>query len=224
MSRPSISHVLRQPGELARQCLQQRELRELALFSIAAIALCGAIFGATIGSSRGGVQVLYAAVKVPAACLLTLAVCAPAYYAFANVFGRAWSMRTVVGLTLSSIARASLALLATVPPLWFLIDTGAGYHATAFWAALAYGASGLAALGVLVRALGEGRHRLLVLALVVGMFGLVGGQTAWMLRPYLGRPSQASVPFLRAPDGVFAERVWTSGQSAAGVWEGEDEP
>lgn len=89
---------------------------------------------------------------------------------------------------------------------------------------MAYGLSGLAALGVLLRALDRAARRGLVVGLMVGLFCVVGGQSAWMLRPYLGRPSQAEVPLLRAPDGVFAERVWTSGRSSLGWFDEEPYP
>lgn len=219
-----LSELLRSPQSVARQCVEQQRLQELALVSIGAIALCGALFGATVGGYRGGLQVLYAAIKVPAACLWTLAVCVPAYYAFANVFARPLPMRAVAALTLASIARASLVLLAAVPVLWLMIDMGASYHATALWSSVAYGLSGLAALGVLLRALDRAARRGLVVGLMVGLFCVVGGQSAWMLRPYLGRPSQAEVPLLRAPDGVFAERVWTSGRSSLGWFDEEPYP
>ncbi|MDH5671060.1 MAG: hypothetical protein OEZ06_02865 [Myxococcales bacterium] len=42
---------------------------------------------------------------------------------------------------------------------------------------------------MLLRALGPQTHRALLMVLMVGLFGLAGGQTAWQLRPFLGRPS-----------------------------------
>lgn len=220
-----LSELLRAPEVVARRCVHDpngdRELRRLTLVSIAAIVCGGALFGMTLGAYRGGLQMLFAAVKIPAAGLLTLACTAPAYYALSNVVGRRWPMQSVVALGLSSTARASLVLVASVPVLWFLIDVGAGYHMVALWASAVYGLAGVAALGVVYRALAGTPHRLWVLAVMVALFGVVGGQTAWSLRPFLGRPSQAQVPFLRAPDGVFVERVWTSGRSAMGHYDSD---
>ena len=216
-----VSQLLRAPEQVARECVEERRLPQLALVSISAIALGGALFGATVGGYRGGLQVLYSAIKVPAACLWTLALCVPAYYAFTNIFGRALPVRVVAALTLASIARASLVLLAAVPVIWLMVDMGASYHATALWASVAYGLAGLSALGVMLRALGDRSKRFVVAGLMVSLFCIVGGQSAWIMRPYLGRPSQAEVPFLRAPDGVFAERVWKSGRSSMGWFDEE---
>ena len=80
-----------------------------------------------------------------------------------------------------------------------------------------YGLSGVASLGVMLRALG--RAVWATAALFVALFGLVGGQTAWTLRPYMGRPSQGRVPFLRLPDGQFAKHLYTSGRSSVGLYE-----
>ena len=224
MSARIVSDLLRSPQAIAEQSTQGRDLRSLALVSLGAIVLGGAAFGATVGGYRGGLQVLYAAIKVPAACLWTLTLCMSGYYAVANVFGTTLSMRAIAALTLASIARASLVLLACVPALWLMIDLGASYHTTALWASVAYGLSGLAALGVFLRALGNGRRRWLMAGLMVALFCIAGGQGAWMLRPYLGRPSQTEIPFLRSPDGVFAERVWTSGRSSMGWFDSEGSP
>jgi hypothetical protein len=49
-------------------------------------------------------------------------------------------------------------------------------------------------------------------------FGVLG-QTAWMLRPFFGRPAQRAVPFVRAREGSFADAVVRSSKSAAGVYE-----
>jgi hypothetical protein len=51
------------------------------------------------------------------------------------------------------------------------------------------------------------------------VFFAVLGQTAWMLRPFFGRPSQTSIPFVRAPEGTLADALVTSSKSAAGIYE-----
>jgi hypothetical protein len=47
--------------------------------------------------------------------------------------------------------------------------------------------------------------------------GPVGGQTAWMLRPFLGRPAQEQVPFLRHRESSFLDAVSKSAATGAGV-------
>lgn len=52
-------------------------------------------------------------------------------------------------------------------------------------------------------------------------FFCVAGQTAWSLRPFVGRPAQADVPLLRAPEGTFLEAVVTGVDSARGRYQDE---
>lgn len=194
-------------------------MRAIAATSIGAIVLGAAAFGGVLGAFRGGVQIAYAAVKLPLAVLATLVVCAPAFHALAASFGRAWPLRSVASLTLAAAGRCSLLLLAAAPVLWLLIDFGIGYHDAALVAALAYGGAGIAALSVVVRGLGKGPHRALTTVSFVLVFFVVAGQTSWALRPYLVRPRTEAVPFLRDREGSFVESVLTSGRSTMGDYD-----
>jgi len=154
--------------------------------------------------------------------VLTLAVCAPAFHAFAAALGHGLSMRSLLALILVATARASLVLFALLPVLWLLSDFTEGfethYHQVTFTAALMYGVAGLAALGVLLRAFPRAPSTWPVLAGFVCTFFLVAGQTAWSLRPFVGRPAEQDSPWLRAPEGTFVEAVWRGTDSARGVY------
>lgn len=213
------SWLLRSPGDVATACREQTNLRPLVGVSLVAIALGTMVFGAVLGSYRGGVQILYAAVKVPVAILAALAICVPAFYAIAAVLGRPWPLRTVASLMLVSAARASLLLLAFSPAVWLGYDLGLSYHAAALAAAAAYGTAGLASLGLLLRGLGPGVGRWLTAATFAALFFGVVGQTGWVLRPYLVRPRTEEVPFVRARDSGFVEALWTSARSAMGRYD-----
>lgn len=216
MSATVLARLLRAPGEIARACRDDEpEVRSIAATSLASIALGAAAFGGVLGSFRGGAQILYGAAKVPLAVLATLALSAPAFHALAAVLGRPWPMRSIVALALASAGRSSLVLLAFAPALWLMLDFGMGYHTAAIVASGAYAVAGFAALSLLVRGLGEGKGRLTTAIAFIGVFFAVGGQTAWILRPYLVRPRATSVPFLRDREGSFAEAVLTSVTSAA---------
>jgi hypothetical protein len=190
-----LERVLRRPGDVAAECVSGRADRTMVGTSLATIAVGVAVFGGVVGSMRGGVQIAFAGVKLPLATLATLIVCVPAFLAFAAVLGRAWSYRAVVALTLAAGARAALCLVAAAPALWLLVACGAGYDAMKLLATLAYGAAGLAALSVLVRALGEGPGRATAATAFVGVFLVVGAQMAWSLRPFLVRPDAREVVF-----------------------------
>ena len=128
-------------------------------------------------------------------------------------------MRAVVSLVLAAAGRSSLVLLAFAPALWLAVDCGLGYHSAALAASLAYAVAGLAALGVLVRGIGAGEGRVLTTLAFVAMFFAVGGQTAWILRPYLVRPRAQSIPFVRDREGGFADALFTAGRSSMGIYD-----
>jgi hypothetical protein len=210
-----LARLLRSPGSIATACRDDDpDVRAIAAASIAAIALGAAAFGGVVGSFRGGIQIFYGAVKVPLAVLATLSLCAPAFHAVAAAFGRPWPMRSIIALTLAAAGRSSLVLLAFAPALWLVFDCGLGYHKAAVFASLAYGVAGLAALSVMIRGLGEGTGRMRTALAFLGIFFAVGGQTAWILRPYLVRPRTPDVPFLRAREGSFSDAVMDSASSA----------
>jgi hypothetical protein len=122
---------------------------------------------------------------------------------------------------LSASARAALVMLALAPVLWLAVDLGLSYHASVLLASIMYLTSGLSALGIVLRGLGGSLRAVLTVAAAGLVFFAVLGQTAWMLRPFFGRPSQTSVPFVRAREGSFADAVMTSSKSAVGIYERE---
>lgn len=231
MNAAVLNRLLRSPEEIAAACREDREVREIAATSLVALAVGSAVFGGVIGSFRGGLQIAYAAVKVPLAMMATLALCVPAFHAIAAGLGRAFPIRTIVALALAAAGRASLVLLAIAPLLWLSFDRGLGYHSAALVSALAYAAAGAAAFSVLVRGLGEGNNRMLTAIAFAAVFFAVGGQTSWILRPYLIRPrtwAAASqhvqkIPFLRAYEGSFADSIYLSSRSARGVYDRSDD-
>lgn len=220
MDRPGpISLLLRDPAEVARRCLDEEDLRPLVLASLGALFLGAAVFGGVLGSFRGGIQVAYAALKVPLALTGALVIAVPAFHAIAASLGRPWPLRTVVALTVSSAGRAALVLLAAAPVLWLAYDLGLGYHAAALAATGAYALAALAALGVLVRGLGEGAHRLTTTLAFMAVYLAAAGQTGWLLRPYLVRPRTEEVPFVRAREGGFGDAVFRSTRSSVGIYD-----
>lgn len=214
-----LQSLLRRPAETARRALDGESLRPLVATSLAAVVCGGAAFGGVVGSFRGGAQIAYAALKLPLVLCATLVIAVPAFHAIGSALGQRWSFRAVVALSLASAARGALVLLAVAPALWLAIDLGLGYHATALAAALAFALSGVAALAVLLRGLGEGPMRLASALAIAGVLLAVSGQTSWILRPWLVRPRTEDVPFVRAREGGFADALVRSSRSAAGIYD-----
>lgn len=164
-----------------------------------------------MGSWRGGPQIAFAALKLPLVTLGSLVLCVPAFYSISAVFGRPGSLRSAVSIMLVAGARFSLVLLAATPVVWLTVNLGASYDAVKLLAALAYALGGLAALGLILRALEPGPGRLATVLTFVAVFLFIGGQTAWILRPYLGTPGHDEITlFTQEHEGGLAYQLYVS--------------
>lgn len=214
--------ICSRPGDVARRCRQGHALEDLARTSLLLTFGGTAAFGFVLGMSRDVQQAMASALKLPLVWVITLALCAPAFYAVAAVCGQGMRFRGMVTLLLAATARASLVLFALLPMLWLVCDLFAGsstlYHKTTMFAAGIYACSGVAALGIVVRAFAQGAHRLPLFGAFVAIFFLVAGQTAWSLRPFVGRPSQDDVPWVRTPEDTFLSATRTGWNSARGIY------
>jgi hypothetical protein len=206
-----MNRLLRSPADVARDCKEDRDVAAVAASAILAIALGAVLFGAAVGSWRGSAQIGFAALKLPVVTLGTLVLCVPAFYAIAAVFGRPWPLRAAISIMLAAGARFSLVLLAATPVVWLTINLGASYDAVKLVASFAYALGGLAALGLLLQGLGDGPGKLATVVTFIGVFLVVGGQMAWILRPYLGTPGRDDITlFTREREGGLAYQLLVS--------------
>ncbi|MEZ4220392.1 MAG: hypothetical protein R3B13_05630 [Polyangiaceae bacterium] len=191
-----MTKLLGDPASVIDSCLQADERKGIAARSLVFIVLGGGVFGAAVGAQRGGLQIGIAALKIPLATLLALAVAGPALHAIAQSFGRRWSLSAALALLLSAGARASLVLLALAPVLWLSSDLGLGYSPLRLAAAASYALAGMSAGALLSRAVGPapGRRASLLLGAVVS--AVIAAQSAWVLRPYIGDPRDTHAPLL----------------------------
>lgn len=214
----SLATLLRNPAEVAADLAEGRRLPSHARAALLAIMIGGAGFGAVVGSYRGGLQMLYAGLKLPLTLLLALGLTVPAVYAFSAAFGRRIPLGRVSAVILASSARAALVLLALAPAIALGIGLDLDYHDVALASAIAFGLAAAAGYVVLHRVLSSHGPSSFALALCIGVQTIVMMQTAWVLRPWLVRPSSAIV-FVRTPDGTAVESVARTANSAAGVYD-----
>jgi hypothetical protein len=216
----TIDLLLRDTPALLARIRQGRDLAGLARASILTIAVCGAVFGAAMGAHRGGLQILYAALKLPAAMLLTTAVCAPALTALQAAFRRGSSMRQDLALVLGSLALTCLVLAAEAPVVLLAVQLHASYHTAILLVVACCTLAGLVGVSWFIRGLGldPSPGRWIVAASLLAVFCVVGAQMSWTLRPFLLRPRTPDTPFLRSLEGSFVEAVITSTRSARGLY------
>jgi len=211
-----------QPAVAARYCRAEENILPLVKTALLTLLICSAVFGLVLGSTRDLEQGIATAVKLPTVWVIALGLCAPAYYAIAAILGDGIRFRALAALLLIAVSRASLVMFALLPVLWLAADV-ADYHQVTSVAAFICGVSGIAALGVLVRGFAWHPRMVPMVTLFGLVFFVVTGQTAWSLRPFVGRPSQTDVPVLRAPEGVFLDATRLGLQSARGIYISNDD-
>jgi len=216
-------HELLQPTSLAGTAPRPR-LRQMMIW----LALCGFLYGMAMGTF-GGVtgqrllQVFYSAVKVPLLLTVTFALTLPSFFVINTLmglrsdFGRA--VRAVV--TTQAVLAIVLAALAPYTLLWY--RSSADYPSATLFNGLIFATASLAAQVVLrqhYRPLiaANPRHRVMLWSWLV-VYAFVAIQMAWLLRPFIGDPTQP-VEFFRdeAFDNAYvvvAKLIWNA---VAGYW------
>lgn len=175
-----------------------RDVERHALALVAAIVVCGAIYGAVLGSWHGSRLALYVAVKVPLLLLLTAGITALFNWIVAALLGLAMPFRQIVALTLLPLAIASVVAASLAPVAWLFTTSLPPPSAaqqtlhnllylthTALVAAS--GLAGTTALrNVLIEICGTETLALQIRFSWVALYAFVGGEVAWMLRPFVG--------------------------------------
>jgi hypothetical protein len=181
-----------------------------ALARLAVLMSAGAaLYGAVLGGWQGKLLIVYVAIKLPLVLLVTSALTLLLCFVGARALDLRLTLLEVAVLTFTALAVASLLLAALAPVaaffewacprpspearlahnLLYLLHTGF------------VGVSGLVGCTVLWRGLrravgGQAGLRR-VFALWILAYGLVGGEVAWAMRPFVGSVFEP-VAFLRA--------------------------
>ncbi len=169
----------------------------------------GALYGAAIGAWRGSTMVLYAAIKLPCALVITVALTLSINGVVARLMGLRIGFRQTLAITVLAMASSAWLLAALAPVAWMFSivsplpgsDARTTHNVLYLLHVALVAWAGLVGARVLDRALGRfgrcvrRRRRVFLSWLLV--YALVGGQVTWALRPFVGSVYQP-VEFLRA--------------------------
>lgn len=213
-----IDELLRTPEALVARITAARDLRELVR-TLLAVALVGsAVFGAAVGTYRGGAHILATAVKLPLAVLGTAVLCAPALWAANEATGRGGDLRRDFALLVAALARAAVFVGALAP---VLLVVALPYDRQILVVSAIALAGGLFGATFLYRACAV--PTLVGRDWVVGAVGalalLVASQLVWVTRPYVVHPEAPDPPALRAldaGDSGFLDALGAAASSAFG--------
>jgi hypothetical protein len=174
------------------------ELGRKLRFALGTVLVLGGLYGGVAGAYSGPLQAVVAAAKLPFLFLATFIVCFPAFYVVQVLVGSRLRLLQVVVLVTSALALTAVVLAAFVPVPAFFLITGANYYFQHLLHIAVVGAAGVFGM----YALHEGltticerrgvypRKAITIMRLWAVLFGFVGIQMAWNLRPFLGDRNQ----------------------------------
>lgn len=210
-----VETILRSRAEFFNEIRDSICLRQKILAMMLSSFIFLAIYGGVMGASNSLPQVFSSAIKLPVLFLITLVICTPSLYFFNLLFGSKQTILQNVALILTAVTTTSVLLLSFAPITLFFLTTTSEYQ---FYKLLNVGIFAISgAMGVVFLRQGyrasvdadnpEGapaRRTLFILWIV--LYGFVGSQMAWTLRPFMGAPSE---PFqiVRQTGGNFYTNV-----------------
>jgi hypothetical protein len=164
------------------------------------IVVCGAFYGAIMGSYRGldgdgWKQMLLSASKVPTLFFVTFLLCLPSYFVLNVLAGLRDDFPRVLRALLSFQSLAAVVLAALGPITWLMNVSTANYGFIVLWNGVMFAVASL---------LGQWRMRRLYRPLIATnlrhramwrvwmvLYWFVAIQMAWVLRPFVGDPTQS---------------------------------
>jgi len=203
--------------------------RRLLLLGTALGLVFGAgmgLYAATGGRENAWLHLVSSAVKLPLLFFLTLLVTFPSLYVFAALANSRLRAKETLRLLVAAIT-VMLGVLASFAPVtvFFTLSTDS-YRFMLFLNVVFCGLAGLVGLGFLFRAINlvfpddkdrreeTGRARRIFRVWLL-LFGIVGAQMAWILKPFVGNPQ---LPFEWVRDSRHSNFFEFIARSLTGDW------
>ncbi|MEO1387309.1 MAG: actin-binding WH2 domain-containing protein [Cyanobacteria bacterium J06634_6] len=184
-----------------------------------------AVYGGIVGAYDGGWQMLSSAIKLPALYLITLIICVPTLYFFDILFGSKLNFKQYVTMALTSVAVISVLLFSFAPVVLFFLISIRDYNFFLLLNVVVMALTGCVGVrlfykGMVDMAGPDGFEQNLRLKLLQGwvvLYGLVGSQLGWTLRPFVGADSTQFQIFRPEIDGTFYSTVFRTILNLFGV-------
>jgi hypothetical protein len=151
---------------------------------------------------------IWTSLKVPALFLANLAVCLFAFYVMNLFIGVDMRFGSMVMVTLLALAATGVMLAVFVPVIAVFAVCTESYHFVKVMHVATFTIAGFFGLRVLAEGLGRlappevpGRRLGVLLSAWLILYMVVGGQLAWMMKPFLGTPYLPATPPFRIESG-----------------------
>ena len=176
-----------------------------------------AVYGAIIGAFHGLPQVASSAIKLPALYLLTLLICLPTLYIFNALFGSKQTIGQHFTYLLTAVSVIAILLCGFAPVTLFFLITVNDYSFFLLLNVAIFALTGVLGVSFLYQVMkpidedGASQSvkvRKNILRFWLVLYGFVGSQLGWTLRPFFGSPGQFEL--FRAREGNFFSGVWNA--------------
>lgn len=176
-----------------------------------------AIYGVIIGAFHSPLQVLSSAIKLPALYLITLLVCLPTLYIFNVLFGSRQTIAQHFTYLLTAVSVIAMLLCGFAPVTLFFLITVNDYSFFLLLNVAIFALTGVIGVAFLYQVMRpiatydniQGiKVRTNILRFWLGLYGFVGSQLGWTLRPFFGSPGQFEL--FRPREGSFFTGVWNA--------------
>lgn len=218
-----LDQLLRRGDEWSDALQDPVQCRRFARSALLWVILLGGFYGAVMGAYqlfREGSpwNALTSMLKVPALLLVTTGICFPALYVFGIAGGARLRASSLWAALLGALVVLGILLAALSPIVFFFLSTVNSYLIVKFMHVAVWAVAGLGGLkflrGVLKRLDPSLTKNVKLMASWTLLFGLVGMQSAWMLRPFIGRPNQPFAAFQRIGGNIFEDLVQSARRAA----------
>jgi len=209
-----LEGILRRRADFGEELKDPAAARAFARSATLWMIGLGAFYGFTMGAYnliRAGTlwNAVTSMVKVPILLLATMALCFPALYVFGLAGGATLRASSLWAALTGALLVTTVALVALSPIVYFFLTTIDNYHAVQYMHVAVWAFSGLLGMKFLRLTLKTLDPALIAnQRLVAGwilIFGLVGMQGAWMLRPFIGDPDVKFRAFRYINGNIFKE-------------------
>lgn len=212
-----VMNLLRERKQFLEELREGVKLKSKIFGLLVSSTVFFGIYGAILGASSTWMQCLVSVIKLPALYLLTLIICFPTLYFFNVMFGSKRTFEQYLALLMTAMAMISILMFGFAPvSLFFLLSTS-DYNFFLLLNVAIMAITGFLGISFFYQGMqflseedAEGKDiRLNILRFWLGLYGFVGTQLGWTLRPFFGSPGQAFELF-RSRESNFYLSVWNS--------------
>ncbi|BAQ66057.1 hypothetical protein [Geminocystis sp. NIES-3709] len=173
-----------------------------------------AIYGAIIGTFHSPLQAISSAIKLPALYLITLLVCLPTLYIFNALFGAKQTITQHFTYLLTAVTIIAVLLFGFAPVALFFLITINDYPFFVLLNVVIFSLTGIMGVSFLYRIMKpldnddnaqNIKVRTKILQFWLILYGFVGSQLGWTLRPFFG--TSGNFELFRPREGTFFSAV-----------------